>query len=1077
MRTSEMLKLMSCLHSGGCWKLSPRHQSLKAFGLGAAFVSLLSLTASAQKTTRVNDARATDYGKLPLSFEANEGQSDAAVKFLSRGPGYSLFLTSSEAVLSLQKGDGTNRHLASGTGDVVRMGLVGSSQRAKAEGEGQLPGTVNYFIGNDASRWRARVPLYGKVRYAAIYPGVDLVYYGNQQQLEYDFIVSPGADAKQVRMRFEGAKRLRLSADGNLAVVANDGELTFHKPVVYQNIEGKRTTVKGRYVLLAKDEVGFVLGSYDTRQDLVIDPTLIYSTYLGGSTEDFATAVKVDASGNAYITGYTYSTAFPTTSDVYQKTSSYTSNTSQSAVFVTKLNATGTGLVYSTYLSGTSTHCTEGPNVNALVTEGDFATALEVDSEGDLYVTGGTCADNFPTTSGAFQTTPLGVTHHAVNAFVTKLNPAGSELLYSTYIGGEGATYSGDWANAIAIDASGNAYLTGQTSSPNFPVTSGAYKKTNPNASGRNSAFVTKLNSTGKALVYSTYLGGSGTGSTPGDNGNAIAVNASGDAYVSGYTYSDNFPVSSSAYQKTNKAYAAGGSNDFVTELNPTGSELVFSTYVGGSGGSAVLQDAASDIALDSAGNTYIAGGTHSSDFPVTSGAFQKTFTEGSGEGIGFVSKLNATGTSLLYSTYLGGSGRNPCGGDRIYGMAIDVMGNAFVTGFVCSSNFPVTSNAYQKTNKGISDTASNAFLTELNPAGSALLYSTYFGGSGTSTADSGEVGNAVAVLDASAYLAGATSSTNLPVSSTAYQKTNKATAGKTTAFIAKFDFPTASTTTLVSDENPQKMGVKVTFTADVTPAEGSGTATGKVDFSIDGGAAVGVTLDDTGHAAYATTSIAEGVHSVKASYLGDVTHLASASAALTQTIYGTAAKETIVSGSAQTAVYGSAYKLPLLVLVKDAKGDVVPGAVVTFTGSGLKFSSTTTITGKTGEASVTVTATGAGALTAKATVPGVATAVTFALTSTKAVLTISATDIKVAYNTTIPKLTYKVTGYVNGDSSSKVTGAPSETTTATKGSAAGTYPIKLATGSLASADYTFKLVNGTITITPAANTVERYSD
>ena len=939
----------------------------------AVLAAVHGLAQSAVPVSVVSAAGA--YGKLPLIFEANQGQSDAAVRFLSRGEGYSLFLTDAGAVLSLSK------DRAGKKGDVVRMGLVGAAKGAQVNGAERLRGTANYFIGNDATKWHADVPTYARVKYSQVYPGVDLVYYGNQRQLEYDFVVAPHADAKQVRLRFAGAERLRLAAKGDLRIIAAHGEIAFHTPVVYQVRDGRKEAVAGRFELVAKNEVGFVLGKYDAGRELVIDPTLTYSTYLGGTTEDYATAVTADASGDTYVTGVATSTNFPVTSGAFQTTNKEQS-TSRSNAFVTKINAAGTALVYSTYLGGTADGCSNNTNT---LTQGDYGSAIAVDASGDAYITGSACQNDFPVTKGAFQTTFS--TDAASNAFVTKLNATGSALVYSTYLGGSGDFYSGDFGNGIAVDASGDAYVTGQTSSGNFPVSKGAYQTTRPNSAGRNSAFVTKMNATGTALVYSTYLGGSGSaGSSPGDSGQGIKINASGNAYVTGYTYSKDFPVSSSAYQKTNKAFVNGGSNAFVTEMNTTGTALVFSTYLGGSAAPEAEQDGASGIALDSAGNVYIAGGTHSTDFPVSSAAYKKTFPAGSGEGTGFISKLNATGSALTYSTFLGGSGEEPCGGDRINGLALDSEDEALVTGFACSDNFPVTTGAYQTTNKGTAKTASNAFLTQLNAAGSALVYSTYFGGTGSSTADSGDVGNAVAYLNGSVYFAGATTSTNFPVSGTAYQKTNKATAGDTTAFVVKFAFATASTTTLVTDGTPEKVGTKVTFTADVTGAAGSGTPTGTVDFSVDGGTAVAETLDDTGHAAYATTTLAEGMHKVVASYLGDATHLASTSAALSETIYGAASTETEVSGAGQTVPVG-ATSAPLVVIVKDAKGDVVPGVVVTFSGTDLKFSSTTATTGANGEASVTASPTAAGSLTVKATAAGVSAAVTFTITATSGVV------------------------------------------------------------------------------------------
>jgi len=365
------------------------------------------------------------------------------------------------------------------------------------------------------------------------------------------------------------------------------------------------------------------------------------------------------------------------------------------------------------------------------------------------------------------------------------------------------------------------------------------------------------------------------------------------------------------------------------------------------------------------------------------------------------------------------------------------------------------------------------AFLTELNSTGTALLYSTYFGGSGAGALVNGDIGNAIAYSNGNVYFAGATVTNDFPTTADAFQTKNEAASGNPNGFIARFAFPTASTTGLVSDGNPQKVGVKVTFTADVTGTPDSGTPTGTVGFSFDGGTAVKVTLDDTGHASYARTTLAVGVHTVTASYSGDATHLASTSATLSETIYGPAASLAIVSGSPQTGVYGSAFAKPLVVVVKDSAGDAVPGVTVTFSGTGLKFSAATTTTGANGEAEVTATATANSSLTATATATGVATPAKFTLTAGKAVLTVTATSVSVAYDTAIPKLTYTITGFVNGDTSTVVTGAPTETTTATDGSAPGRYPITLGAGTLAATNYSFTLVNGTLTVKPLGTVAE----
>jgi hypothetical protein len=1037
-----------------------------------ALTALLPLAAMAQNAA--NPPRlAADYGKLPLSFEANQGQTDSQVKFLLRGNGYSLFLTDKAAVLALTKADplktkdslhGSPAKPVATKTDVVRMELAGASLATKVEGADPLPGTSNYFIGNDPSKWHTNVPTYSKVGYKNVYPGVDLLYYGNQRQLEYDFIVQPHANPNQVKLHFAGAAKLTLTAQGDLMVAAKNGEIAFHKPVIYQNATNQagdstsqREPVDGRFVLLASNSVGFTLGTYDRSRELVIDPILAYSTYLGGTGSDFANAIAVDASGSAYVTGYTFSAEFPTRAPIYRPT-----NTTKGEAFVTKLNPAGTGLVYSTYLGGTKDPCALGTYV---FYAGDEGRAITVDSQGSAYVAGYACTSDFPVSSEGYQKANNGSPYGKANAFITKLNPAGSSLTYSTFLGGNGGQ-AGDFAIGIALDTSNHAYVVGQAwSASSFPVfpTATAFQKSSLSGDNGNNAFVAELTSDGSGLVYSTYLGGNF-----GDGAQAVAVDASGDAYVTGYSLSTNFPVTpANAYQKSWNNHL-GSTEAFVTELNPTGTALVYSTYLGGSGcGVNDSGDIGFGIEVGVPNSVYVTGYTCSSDFPIQ-GAFQPKSNAATHNTTGFVSEFNTASGDLIYSTYLGGSGP-----DQPNSIAIDAKGDAYITGYTYSdtssstTGFPVTTNAYQQTNNASANKASNAFFTELNPAGSALVYSTYLGGSGNSSGN-GDSGNGIA-LDTygNPYIAGYSYSTNFPTLKTSFQPTTNAATGNSNSFIAHFEFTTPSTTTLTSDGNPAPLGAKVTFTADVTGTTGSGTPTGTVGFSIDKAGPMVIALDDTGHAAYSTTTLAAGVHSIVATYSGDPTHLASTSAAFSQTIYGPAATITAASGSGQSSTYGTAFAKPLVVLVKDSAGDVVPGATVTFSGTGLRFSATTVSTGANGEASVTGTPIAVGTLTASASVTGAKTPATFTLTVTKATLIVTATNQTIAYNAAIPSpLPYTIAGYVNGDTSKAVTGAPVLTTTATKGSQPGTYPITVALGTLAATDYTFKLVNGTLTIT-----------
>ncbi len=724
--------------------------------------------------TRTNSQWAQLYASLPMSFEANRGQTDPSVNFLSRGQGYTLFLTGNQAVLTLRNSSASSRQKPSGTSaEALRLKLLGANAHATVSGADELPGKANYFLGNDPRQWRTDIPTYAKVRYQNVYPGVDLVYYGEQGgKLEYDFVVAPGADASAIDLGFAAQDHtaLRITPEGDLVVKLHDGEARFQKPVVYQEVptgvrgqagvQGlkpsaeSRLPVEGHYALDTQNQVHFVVGAYNHRRPLVIDPVLIYATYIGGSGGDTGYAIAVNSTGSipdqAYIAGYTGSTNFPTTSGVPS-----TSSGGDGDCFVSEISNAGTNLIFSSYLGGSGI---------------DACTALSLSSTGTVFVTGYTASTDFPVkappgigTSLPFQQTYGGGT----DAFITEFTATGNSLVYSTYLGGSGL----DQGNGIASDSTGNAYVTGFTQSSNFPVTADAFQ---PSLNGSENVFITKMNSEGEALLYSTYLGGSGL-----DTGQSIQIdNASTpNMYVAGYTESSNFPTVAPI-----QASLHGQANAFVAELNGAGTALTFSTFLGGAG-----DDGAYGLALDSSNNIYVVGSTTSTNFPTTSGAFQTSLN---GPEDAFVAKLNAGGTSLAYSTYLGGSGT-----DEGYGIAVSSSGNAFVTGLTESSNFP-TANPIQAILGGsitsLQDCGNNpcpdAFITQLNSAGSALVYSTYLGGSGY---DSGQ---AIA-LDSTGdpYITGTTISTNLPVTvpnanvyTPPYKTTLTGSAGN--AYFAKID-------------------------------------------------------------------------------------------------------------------------------------------------------------------------------------------------------------------------------------------------------------------------------------------------
>ena len=617
-------------------------------------------------------------------------------------------------------------------------------------------GVSNYFTGNNPSQWLTNISQYGEVEYQNVYAGIDLVYYGNQQQLEYDFVVAPGANPGSIHLDFKGASSISLDTRGDLVLHTASGDVVQHAPVIYQDIGGVRHTVPGQFVLGAQGQVSFNVGAYDASLPLTIDPVLGYSTYLGSGNYDAGLGIAVDGSGNAYITGETSSINFPTTTGAFQ-----TSSAGSYDVFVSKLNAAGTALVYSTYLGGSGD---------------DEGYGIAVDGSGNAYVTGETDSTNFPTTQGAFQTSDAG----SYEAFVTKLNAAGNALAYSSYLGGQ----SFDEGTGIAVDGSGNAYVTGTTESSNFPTTTSAFQTT---WTGSEKAFITKLNGAGTALVYSTLLGGTST-----DGAESIAVDSSGDAYVTGFANSTDFPITPGAFQ-TNHASDSGYTDAFVTKLNSSGTALVYSTYLGGN-----HADMGYGITVDSAGDAYVTGSTASSTFPTTSGAFQTSNAGGLLDA--FVTKLDASGTALVYSTFLGGSSE-----DRGFGIAVDGAGDAFVTGDTQSANFPTTTNAFQTSSGGGDDT----FLTEMNASGTALAYSTFMGGS------SGEIGHGVAVDGAgNAYMVGCTYSANFPTTTGAFQTSS---GGGNDAFVAKFIFAPPSITAVVINQN-----LPALFNATGQPAPGT---------------------------------------------------------------------------------------------------------------------------------------------------------------------------------------------------------------------------------------------------------------
>jgi hypothetical protein len=653
------------------------------------------------------------FEKLPLSFEANHGQADPRVRFLARSRDFALFILPGEALLAArttaaakpQKGarisGGAARISAAGPANILHVKFAGANPNASVEGVNLLPGRSNYFIGNDPGKWRTGIPTFAQVHVTGIYPGIDLVYYGRNGQLEFDVIVHPGADPHRVLLDFDGCPRPVFRADGSMALGQAGSEYVLHPPRVFQQTEGRQREIAAAYFPSGTHGAEIRLAPYDSSRDLVMDPTLTFGTYLGGRFMDQGLAVALDGSGNAYITGSTMG-GFPVTTNPFEGT--IYPSALQNA-FVTEIGGNPPKLIYSTYLGGN---------------DSDQGSAIAVDSAGNAYITGSTTSSAFPTFN-PIQPALAGVQ----NAFITELNSSGSALIYSTFFGGS----KQDLGAGIALDSATDAYITGMTNSTNFP-TANAYQRSLGSGATEN-AFASKIAAGGTAIDFSTYLGG-----TNNDYAAAIALDSSGDAYVTGTATSTDFPVSSGAYQT-----APGGDGDaFVTKFSSAGARD-FSTFLGGSG-----TDQGFGIAVGSGGVAYIAGGTSSTNFPTTQNAAQPQLA---GVPNAFMTEMNSTGTALVYSTFLGGSG-----GDQAFAIALDSSFNSYITGQTRSANFPIIS-AIQGALVG----TANSFIAEFATGGS-LTFSTYYGGNGIDSGNSIAVDSSGNIS-----VAGSTTSSNLVVS------------------------------------------------------------------------------------------------------------------------------------------------------------------------------------------------------------------------------------------------------------------------------------------------------------------------
>lgn len=711
--------------------------------------------------------------KLPARFEPNVGQAGDGVAYTLKTRRYVAALTSGAIRFGLSAGrkaedagpdDGSAvPETTESKGATISMSFIGANPSPSIEEAEPQEGISNYLLGDDPAKWRTNVAGYSKVYYRDLWPGIDMVIYNENGQARYDFVVAPGADPDRIAFRFEGAEGASISGEGDLVAATPFGDLINKAPFTYQGEE--KTAVESRFTIDDEGAASFELGEFDHSMPLVIDPSIAYSTYLGGSSGDYGRSVAVNSSGEAYTSGYTNSTNF-LTNYAYQ-----VANAGSSDLFVTKINAAGTSALYSTYLGGTAAEV------------GGF---VAVDSTGAAYVTGQTSSTNYPTAS-PFQAASAG----SNEGVISKLNPAGSALVYSSYLGGSGA----DIPSAIAVTSDGYVCVTGQTASTNFPTTS-PYQAAN---AGLNDGFVTKINIAGSAKVFSTYLGGTGQ-----DYPNAIALDVADSAYVTGQTDSTNFPTAT-PYQGDQ-----GSADAFVTKISATGTTLFYSTYLGGS-----LGDIGTGIAVDSSGNAYVSGNTVSTNFPVLS-AFQPA---SAGSTDGFVTKLSNNGTAPLYSTYLGGSGV-----DTARSIAVDTAGAAHVVGYSNSTNYP-TASPIQATNLGVGDLVAS----KLAPSGSSLSYSSYLGSTGFE-------GTAPAVaidVEGNMYVAGESGGTNYPT--TGIQPSS---AGSTDAVLTKIS-PYASKTYLAEGST---LGGFQTWVLIANPSQ-STTAAVQVNFYTSTGIVAGPAL------------------------------------------------------------------------------------------------------------------------------------------------------------------------------------------------------------------------------------------
>ncbi len=648
-----------------------------------------------------NLALIPDFGKIPLYFIPNEGQVDEKALFYAKTSSYTLWLTEEGLVFDStrrfkKESPESTRQNPGGKNDpedvkhdrdVSRLVFLKGNRSPEVVPVDLTEHKVNYFIGNDESKWRSNIQTSRAVLYKELYPDIDFKVYGMERQIEYDFVVKPGGEVSDISFEYKHIEETRIDREGNLVIKAKFGEIMHARPVCYQVIDGERVEVQAEFMKRKgrDNNYGFKVKAYNRNYELIIDPlVLVYSTYLGGSDGDSGWSIAVDSEGAAYVTGETWSTDFPTRNPIQGSFGG-----GDYDAFIAKLNASGSALIYSTYLGGSDSEAGWGGG------------GIAVDSEGAAYVIGRTFSADFPT-----QNPVQGSNAGLDDVFVVKISASGSALIYSTYLGGSSA----DYGHGIAVDSEGSAYVTGETSSVDFP-TQNPFQGSNAGGNSvflieRWDAFITKLNSSGNAIIYSTYLGGSRE-----DEGWRITVDSEGAAYVTGETSSVNFPTKNPFQEDLRGTHDA-----FITKVNTSGSDLIYSTYLGGSSA-----DPCHSIAVDLEGAAYVTGWTSSFNFP-TRNPIQ---ANNEGDGDIFIVKLNASGSALIYSTYLGGSSE-----DQGHGMAMDSEGAVYVTGVTSSFNFP-TKNPLQGSYGGGDR---DAFVAKLHFSPSLIASLTITAGSGGTT-------------------------------------------------------------------------------------------------------------------------------------------------------------------------------------------------------------------------------------------------------------------------------------------------------------------------------------------------------